>query len=84
MPIYISALIIILVSGALLGTLYFSTSLQQLPMVTLLLTIAIGASSMQSSMKTFGAERLEVYRDSSSGVNRFAYFCAKIARCAPP
>ena len=39
--------------------------------------LAIGLCTIISSMRTFGAEKTNFWRESARGINRYAYFCGK-------
>eukprot|EP01050_Picozoa_sp_SAG11_P015625 SAG11_NODE_2047_length_3884_cov_1.573844_7_plen_342_part_00 len=54
-----------------------NTELKQLPISGALSGLAIGLTTIISSTRCFGAERIVFWRESSSGLNHLAYFLGK-------
>jgi hypothetical protein len=71
------------VSGTLLGMAQHNSELAQLPVSGALTSLAIGLTTIISSTRCFGNERVVFWRESASGLNRFAYFLGKNLSEAP-
>lgn len=68
---------LIFVSGCLLGMSQHNSELAQLPVSGALTSLAIGLTTIISSTRCFGNERVVFWRESASGLNRWAYFIGK-------
>lgn len=68
---------LIFLAGALLGMSQRNTELTQLPVSGALSGMAIGLTTIISSTRCFGNERIVFWRETSSGSNRLAYFLGK-------
>jgi hypothetical protein len=68
---------LIFIAGAIFGMSQKNTRLLQLPISGALIGLGIGLTTITSSTRTFGNERIVFWRESASGLNRLAYFLAK-------
>lgn len=68
---------LIFLAGALLGMSQRNTELTQLPVSGALSGMAIGLTTIISSTRCFGSERIVFWREAASGTNRLAYFLGK-------
>jgi hypothetical protein len=69
--------LLVLLAGGMLGQIYSDVQLTQVPTNNFLTTLAVGLTSVQSSLACFGAERAVHWREASRGVSKSAYFLAK-------
>jgi ABC-type multidrug transport system ATPase subunit len=74
-----AAALVVIVNGKTLGDSNPPSQgdVQQMPTKMLLMILFFGALSMIGTLRTFGAERLEFWRESSGGVNVVSLFLAK-------
>ncbi|XP_028413905.1 ABC transporter G family member 24-like [Dendronephthya gigantea] len=63
-------------AGGVLGALYLEVSLRKFTALTRMSGMAIGLTSMLSSLRCFGNHRTTFWRESAAGVNRVSYFLA--------
>ena len=74
---FVTDCVLIYGAGACLGLAQKNTALLQLPMSSALPAIAVGLTTIISSTRNFGNERVVYWREAASGLNRVAYFLAK-------
>lgn len=68
---------LIAVMGLLIGVVFRNSELQKLPATNNFTSMAIGFTTIQSSLRLFGGERVVFWREVSSGSSRLAYFMGK-------
>ena len=68
---------LIFIAGALFGMSQRNADLAGLPITSALSGLAIGLTTIISSTRCFGSERIVFWRESASGLNRLAYFVGK-------
>jgi ABC-type multidrug transport system ATPase subunit len=68
---------LIFIAGALLGLAQRNTELTQLPISGALSGLGIGLTTIISSTRCFGDERIVFWREAASGLSRPAYFIGK-------
>ena len=74
----------LVVAGGLLGAVFSSQEAQDITMRYLLAGLALGLTGMSMSMRVFGNERVQFWRESSAGVSVTAYFFGKITAFLVP
>ena len=68
---------LIFIAGALLGLSQRNTELKQLPISGALSGLAIGLTTIISSTRCFGNERIVFWREAAAGMSKPAYFIGK-------
>ena len=63
--------------GLLIGVVFHNTNIQQLSASNNFTSMAVGFTTIQSSLKLFGNERVVFWREASAGSSRTAYFLGK-------
>jgi ABC-type multidrug transport system ATPase subunit len=64
--------------GMLVGLLFQDVDVDEIPQPNFLLAFVLGLASIHYSLRLFGAEQSVYWREASSGLNRLAYFGAKM------
>merc|ERR1711865_469754 len=68
---------LIAVMGLLISVVFHNSDLRKLPATNNFTSMAIGFTTIQSSLRLFGGERVVFWREVSSGSSRLAYFMGK-------
>jgi hypothetical protein len=63
--------------GFLIGIVFKNTNIQQLSASNNFTSMAVGFTTIQSSLRLFGNERVVFWREASAGASRTAYFVGK-------
>jgi len=72
----ISDIFFVALAGIIVGLMYRNYDLVKVNQVDFVVSLAVGYPVVQS-LRIFGAERTVFWRESSAGMNRFAYFLGK-------
>jgi ABC-type multidrug transport system ATPase subunit len=64
--------------GMLVGLLFQDVEVDELPQPNFLLAFVLGLASMHYSLRLFGSDQAIYWREASSGLNRIAYYFAKM------
>jgi ABC-type multidrug transport system ATPase subunit len=68
---------LIALMGLLIGVVFHNTNIQQLSASNNFTSMAVGFTTIQSSLRLFGNERVVFWREAASGASRVAYFLGK-------
>ena len=68
---------LISIMGLLIGMVFKNTDIQKLPASNNFTSMAVGFTTIQSSLRLFGGERVVFWREAASGASRTAYFLGK-------
>ena len=69
--------LLIAIMGLLIGAVFKNTAINKLPASNNFTSMAVGFTTIQSSLRLFGNERVVFWREASSGASRMAYFVGK-------